>query len=122
MNDLQAPGADLARLVVGGFVGLAGLLFLAEPFVEPVTVGGLRVRMVGLSAATLAVGLDLGAVVFLRRGDRLVGLAHGVAGLGFSAFVLGLAVGSSALLFVGVFVVVGGTLFLVAETRRYGSG
>ena len=110
---------DAGPLVVGTFVGLAGLFFLAEPVVEPVAFGGLRVRMVALSAASLVVGLNLGAAVFLHRGQRLVGTAHGVAGVGFGAFLLGLAVGSGALLLAGVLVVVGGMLALAAQSRNY---
>lgn len=110
---------DLAPLVVGVFVGFAGLFFLAEPVVDPVTVGGLRFRMVALSALALVVGLNLGAVVFLARGKRLVGLAHGVAGVGFGTFLVGLALGSGTVLLAGVFVVVGGALALAAESRKY---
>ncbi|MFC7226538.1 hypothetical protein N0B31_03925 [Salinirubellus salinus] len=109
---------DAGPLVVGTFVGLAGLFFLVEPVVDPVAVGGLEVRMVGLSALSLVVGLNLGAAVFLSRGERLVGLAHGVAGVGFGAFLLGLAVGSGTLLLAGVLVVVGGMLALAAQSRN----
>ena len=110
---------DPAPLAVGAFVGLAGLLFLVEPVVDPLRLGGLRIRMVALSATALVVGLNLGAVVFLARGDRLVGLAHGVAGLGFGAFLAGLALGSGSVLLVGVLVVVGGALALAAESRNH---
>jgi hypothetical protein len=110
---------DPAPLVVGTFVGLAGVLFLAEPLVDPVAIGALRVRMVALSAVALVVGLILGAVVFLLRGNRLVGLAHGVAGVGFGAFLVGVALGSGTLLVVGVFVVAGGALALAAESRKH---
>jgi hypothetical protein len=110
---------DPAPLVVGGFVGLAGLLFLAEPVVDPVEVAGLRLPMFALSAVALVVGLDLGAVVFLVRGNRLVGLAHGVAGGGFTLFLLGGVLGSGILLLAGVLVVGGGALALAAESRRH---
>lgn len=108
---------DAGPLVVGTFVGLGGLFFLLEPVVAPVSVGGVDVRMVGLSALSLVVGLNLGAAVFLHRGQRLVGLAHGVAGVGFGAFLLGLAVGSGTLLLAGILVVVGGMLALAAQSR-----
>mgnify|MGYP006876430766 CR=1 FL=1 len=110
---------DAGPLLVGTFVGLAGLLFLIEPVVQPVSIGGLEVRMVALSAVSLVVGLNLGAVVFLYRGQRLVGMAHGVAGVGFGAFLVGLAVGSGTVIFIGVLVVVGGMLALAAQSRNY---
>lgn len=111
---------DLGPLVVGTFVGLAGLFFLLEPVVGPVALGDLQVRMVALSAVSLVVGLNLGAAVFLSRGQRLVGMAHGVAGVGFGAFLLGLAVGSGTLSLAGVLVVVGGMLALAAQSRNLG--
>lgn len=117
-GDLRLEDLDVGPLVVGTFVGLGGLFFLLEPVVDPVSVGGVDVRMVGLSALSLVVGLNLGAAVFLHRGQRLVGLAHGVAGLGFGAFLLGLAVGSGTLLLAGVLVVVGGMLALAAQSRN----
>jgi hypothetical protein len=110
---------DPGPLVVGAFVGLGGLFFLLEPVVDPIAVGGLKVRMVALSALSLVVGLNLGAAVFLHRGQRLVGMAHGVAGVGFGLFVVGLAVGSGNLLLAGVLVVVGGMLALAAQSREY---
>jgi hypothetical protein len=109
---------DAGPLVVGTFVGLGGLFFMLEPVVDPVSVGGVDIRMVGLSALSLVVGLNLGAAVFLYRGQRLVGVAHGVAGLGFGTFLLGLLVGSGTLLLAGVLVVVGGTLALAAQSRE----
>lgn len=115
---LSVGDLDVGPLVVGTFVGLGGLFFLLEPVVGPVPVAGVDVRMVGLSALSLVVGLNLGAAVFLYRGQRLVGMAHGVAGVGFGAFLLGLAVGSGTLLLGGVLVVVGGMLALAAQSRN----
>ncbi|MFB6173221.1 MAG: hypothetical protein ABEI39_01120 [Halobacteriales archaeon] len=103
---------------VGTLVGLAGLAFLLEPVVDPVAVGGLRVRPVALSAVVLAVGLSLGAVVFYRRGRRLFALAHGVFGLSWTAIVLGTALGSGTLLVAGVVLVIAGCGFLVSQARE----
>ncbi|WP_436928500.1 hypothetical protein [Halosimplex halobium] len=103
---------------VGTLVGLAGLVFLLEPFVGPVPVGGLRVRPVALSAAVLAVALLLGAVVFYRRGRRLFALAHAVFGLAWAAIVLGTATGSGTLLLGGVVLVIAGCGFLVSQARE----
>jgi hypothetical protein len=106
-------------------VGLAGLLFLLEAAVDPIAVGGLRIRPVALSAVSLALGLDVGAVVFLRRGRRLVGLAHAIGGAGFTALVVAVAIDSGTLAISAVLVLGGGVLFLAYEasrTRRDGRG
>jgi hypothetical protein len=109
---------DAGPVVVGCVVALAGLLFLAEPFVGPVAVGGADVPVGALSFVVLAVAFDLGAVVFYRRGQRTVALAHGVAGLGWTLVVVGPFVGGLPLLWLGIAVVVGGSAFLVVELAR----
>jgi hypothetical protein len=114
-----AENFDPARATVGVFVGLAGLLFLAEPFVSPVAIGGFRIRAVALSGVALAVGLDLGAVVFYRRGQSTVAMGHGVAGLGWTVLAVGPLLGGEAVLLVGVLVVVAGAVFLVTESRKW---
>jgi hypothetical protein len=115
---------DAGPAAVGTVVALAGLLFLAGPFLDPVPVGGVSVPVAAFSFVVLAVGLDLGAVVFYRRGQRTAALAHGVAGLGWTLLVAGPLVGSTGLLWLGVAVVVGGAAFLVVEVYggRRGSG
>jgi hypothetical protein len=100
-------------------MGLAGLFFLAEPFVDPVRIGALRIRLVALSGIALAVGLDLGAVVFYRRGQRTAALAHGVAGLGWTLVAVGPFLGGGSLLVAGVLVVIAGALFLAGEARKW---
>jgi len=109
---------DYASMVVGTFVGVAGLLFLAEPVVDPVAVGGAQVRMVALSVVVLTVGFALGAFVYLRRGERLIGLAHAIGAGGWGLVALAPAVGSSLVLFLGFAVLIGGALFLVTQARR----
>lgn len=122
--DLSARlrGLDYGPVVVGLIVGLAGLCFLLEPLVDPFAVGDVRVRPVAASAVLLALGLDVGAVVFLRRGRRLVGLAHAIGGAGFTALVVAVAIDSGTLAVSAVLVLGGGMLFLVWETRRTRSG
>jgi hypothetical protein len=116
----QSPeSAGVGRYVVGGFVGLAGLLLLAEPVVDPLAVGDARIPMFGLAGVALAIGLDLGAVVFYRAGQRTVAMAHGVAGLGWTFLAVGPMLGSGTLLVVGLVVVIGGVLFLAAESRKW---
>lgn len=122
-NEWLSPGIELStvdfgRLIVGGLVGLSGLLLLAEPIVDPVAVGSMRVPMFGLAAVTLATGLDIGAVVFYRRDRWTIAMAHGVAGLGWTFLAAAPLLGSETLLLVGLLVVVGGMLFLGAETRK----
>ena len=124
MSGSDAGIADRLReldpwpVAVGVLVGLAGLFFLLEGVVEPVPVGGFRVRPVALSAVLLALGLDLGAVVFLKRGRRLVGLAHAIGGAGFTALVVAVAFDSGTLAVSAVLVLGGGVLFLTYETYR----
>jgi predicted cation transporter len=102
---------------VGTVVGLAGLLFLLEPVAGPVAVGDLRVRPVALSAAVLAAGLCLGAVVFYRRGRRLFALAHGIFGVSWTGIVAGTVFGSGTLLLGSVVVLIAGCGFLVSQAR-----
>jgi hypothetical protein len=105
-------------VAVGVLVGLAGLLFLLEGVVDPFPVGEFRVRPVALSAVSLALGLDLGAVVFLGRGRRLLGLAHAIGGAGFTALVIAVAIDSGTLAVSAVLVLGGGILFITYETYR----
>jgi hypothetical protein len=115
-------GLDYGPVVVGLVVGLAGLCFLLEPVVDPFAVGDFRVRPVAVSAVLLALGLDVGAFVFLRRGRRLVGLAHAIGGVGFTALVVAVAIDSGTLAVSAVLVLGGGMLFLAWETRRTRTG
>jgi len=105
-------------VAVGLLVGLGGLLFLLEPVVDPVPIGGLVVRPVALSVVALAVGFSLGAVVFYRRGRRLFALAHGVFGLAWTALVVGTLVGTGWLVVAAVVLVVAGVGFLAGQARR----
>ncbi|MEF8841784.1 MAG: hypothetical protein V5A62_09195 [Haloarculaceae archaeon] len=115
---VRLRGLDYGSLGVGVVVGLAGLAFLLEPVVDPVAIGGFRVRPVAVSAVLLALGLDLGAFVFLRQGRRLVGLAHAIGGAGFTALVVAVAIDSGTLAVSAVLVLGGGMLFLVYEVHR----
>ena len=115
-------GLDYGPVVVGLVVGLAGLCFLLEPVVDPFAVGDFRIRPVAVSAVLLALGLDVGAFVFLRRGRRLVGLAHAIGGVGFTALVVAVAIDSGTLAVSAVLVRGGGMLFLAWETRRTRTG
>jgi len=109
---------DPAPLVVGGFMALAGLLFLAEPFVQPIPIDGVPVPIAALSFVTLALALDLGAILFYWQGERTAAIAHGVAGLGWTLVIFGPMLGSNALWLLGLAVVVGGAVFLFVEMAR----
>jgi len=109
---------DPASLVVGTIVGIAGLLLLLQPTVRVVTVLGTRVPTFVLSSGVLALGFAVGAPVYLRRGFRLRGIAHLIGAVGFGALFFAAGFDSLALLWLGLAVVIGGALFLVAETRN----
>jgi hypothetical protein len=116
-EDADDGGFDAASAAVGCCIGVGGVLFLAEPFVDPFAVGGTRVPAVFLSVVVVAAGLLFGAVVFLRRGLTRVGLAHAVAGGGWGLVVLGTLAASGPLLFAGFAVLVGGSVGLFAVAR-----
>lgn len=109
---------DYASLVVGAFVATSGALFLVEPYVDPLVFVGIRARPIALSAVALAAGLAIGAAVYFRRGRRMVGIAHAIGGVGWGLAVAGTVVAEGLLLFAGFAVVIGGSLFLVAESRK----
>ncbi|WP_247009927.1 hypothetical protein [Halorientalis litorea] len=108
---------DWPMLVVGLFVACGGVLFLAEPVVDPFQLGRASIRPMAASVVALTVGFGLGAVVFLRRGKRLVGIAHGIGAGGWGVVALGSAVGSGTALLLGFAVLLGGSVFLVTQAR-----
>ena len=110
-------GFDAASAAVGCCIGVGGILFLAEPFVDPLAVGDARVPAAFLSVVVVAAGLLFGAAVFLRRGLTRIGLAHAIAGGGWGLVVLGTLGASGPLLFAGFAVLVGGSVGLVAVAR-----
>lgn len=104
-------------LVVGAFVACAGVLMLAQPVVGRVDLGGVRIPAFLLSTGVLSAGFALGAIVYLRRGKRLVGIGHAVGAVGFGFLFVASGVGVVAL-WLGIAVLVGGALFLAAESRH----
>jgi hypothetical protein len=111
---------DPAPLVVGAFMALAGVLFLAEPFVPPLALGGTAVPVAAFSFLALAVALDLGAILFYWQGERTAAMVHGVAGLGWTLLMLGPALNSGAIWLLGLAVVIGGAVFLFVELYQRG--
>jgi len=108
---------DWPTLVVGLFVACGGVLFLAEPVVDPFRVGSASIRPMAASVVALTVGFALGGVVFVRRGKRLVGIAHGIGAAGWGFVALGSAVGNGTALLLGFAVLLGGSVFLVTQAR-----
>ncbi|WP_254535470.1 hypothetical protein [Halomarina litorea] len=114
--------ADLSTLdpwplVVGAFVACAGLLMLGQPVLGRVALGGVRLPAFLLSTGVLSAGFALGALVYLRRGKRLVGIGHAVGAVGFGFLFVASGVGVVAL-WLGIAALVGGALFLAGESRR----
>lgn len=109
---------DPAPAVVGTLMALAAALFLVEPLVDPISLGGEAVPVVAFSFVALAVALDAGAVLFYWQGERTAAAVHGVAGAGWTLLVLGPAVGSGPVWFLGLAVVIGGAVFLFVEASR----
>ncbi|GGN93109.1 MULTISPECIES: hypothetical protein [Haloarcula] len=104
-------------VAVGSLVGLSGLLYLLVPVVGPVSLGGLSVSVVALSAVVLTLGFSLGFVVFARRGHRLFAAAHGIFAVAWALLALGPFLGSGPVLIAGVVVLVAGVGFLVTQGR-----
>jgi len=105
------------RTVVGSLVGLAGLLFLAQPVTGPIDVGGVPIQPAAASPVVLAIGFAFGAVVFYRQGRRLFAAAHAVFAVALAGIVGGVATGSDWLLVVGIGALVGGSGWLVTQAR-----
>ena len=116
--DADSRDIDGPSIAIGVLIACAGGLFLLEPVLDPVRVFGLAIRPIALSAIFLTSGFGLGAVLYGRRGRRLIGIAHAIAAMGFGLLAGAMAVGSQVLLFGGVVVLVGGSAFLVAQTSR----
>jgi hypothetical protein len=109
---------DPAPLVVGALMALAAVLFLAQPFVAPIPLGGVDVPIAAFSFVALAVALDVGAVLFYWQGEETAAMVHGVAGLGWTLLVVGTALGGGLLWLLGLAVVIGGAVFLFVEMSR----
>ncbi|WP_435197116.1 hypothetical protein [Natronomonas sp. EA1] len=118
MTDERGRWPDPASIVVALFVGAAGMLFLVEPVVDPFQFGSLRVRPVALAALVFTVGMLLGAGIYLRRGNRLVGLGHAVVGVSWGLIVAGTAFASELVFYAGIVLLVAGLGWLVTEARE----
>lgn len=117
-SDDRAVDLDPLGIAVGSVVGCAGVLFLAQPFVGTIDVGGAAVPAFVLSAGVLGLGFAVGAVGFRYRGERRIAAGHAVGAVAWLALFLGGSVGSQALVVLGVVAVVAGALFLADAARR----
>jgi len=112
------PEVDPAPLAVGALVGLAGALVLLQPL-GPLRLAGRAVQPVVASTVPLTAGFGLGGVVYLRRGRRLIGLAHAVGAAGWGLVSLAAGLGSVVVLWMGLAVVIGGAVAVAARSRHY---
>jgi hypothetical protein len=112
---------DPFGVVVGSVVGLAGALFIAQPIVGTVPVGGAEIPAFVLAAGVLGVGFGVGSAGFTHRGQIRLAAGHGVAAVAWLALFLGASVGSQGLVVAGVVAIVAGSLFLADSLRRRGS-
>ena len=83
------------------------------------SIGSVRARPVALSTVVLAAGFCLGAPVFLRRGRRLFGAAHGIFGVAWAGVAVGTAARSGAIVIGAVVLVVAGAGVLVVRARQW---
>lgn len=109
---------ERAPLVIAACIGVGALLFLAEPVVEARTVAGLEFSPIVPSALVLAFGLLVGASVYVRRGERSLGYAHGIGGVGWLFVLLGTLLSSTTLLVAGAGVLGVGAVTLVVLVFR----
>ncbi len=129
--DGDGPGSDAAPdgivgrldplgVVVGAVVGAAGLLFLAQPYVDRVPVGGARIPAFVLAAGVLGLGFAVGAAGFWYRGQTRLAVGHALGAGAWLTLFAGASVGSGPLVVAGVVVVIAGALFLADSLRRRG--
>lgn len=109
---------DPLGVAVGSVVGVAGMLFLAQPFVGDVRVGGAPIPAFVLSAGVLGLGFGIGAIGFARRGRGRLSAGHAVGALAWLALFVGGSVGSEVLVVAGVVLIVAGALALADSLRR----
>lgn len=109
---------DLAPVLIGACIGLGGLLFLIEPVISPVSVVGIDVRPMTLSAIALSAGLLGGGLLYAVRRRRMLAVAYGVGGVGWALVVFGHLLATETLLWTGIAVLVVGSVGLVAGVVR----
>lgn len=117
-NDPTGRGVDPAPLVIVTCLGVGVALFLADPFVDPITVSEVDFEFSVLAAIVFAVGLFIGSSVYVRQGKRRLGFVHAVGSLGWLLLVIGTAFSSRIALAAGGGALVFGAAALVLMTWR----
>ncbi|MFO7926715.1 MAG: hypothetical protein ACQET5_13490 [Halobacteriota archaeon] len=117
-NDPTRREIAAAPLVIVACLGVGVVLFLADPFVDPITVSGTDFEFTVLAAIVFAVGLFIGSSVYVRQGRRRLGFVHAVGSLGWLLLVIGTAFSSTVALAAGGGALVFGAAALVLMTWR----
>jgi hypothetical protein len=112
------PTVDRAPLVIVGSLGVGIGLFLANPFVDPVTVSGAELGLGGLAAVVVSLGLLVGGLSYASQGRIRLGVVHAVGGLGWLSVVVGATLSSAVALAVGGGALVAGAGALLFLTWR----
>lgn len=108
----------LAPLLIVGGLGAGLVLFFADPFVDPVGVGGTAIALRDVSAFVFAGGLFGGSGMYLREGNRTLGAVHALAGLGWVLLGIGGMRSNDVLFAVGGGALVAGAIALIVLVRR----
>jgi hypothetical protein len=109
---------DLAPLVIVGSLTGGILLFLANPFVDPISVADVDVAFRNVSAFVFAVGLFTGAGVYAGQGKTLLGAVHALGAFGWVSLALGTILSNDWLLIGGGGLLMTGAAGLVGLTWR----
>jgi hypothetical protein len=117
-NDPTQRELNPAPLIIVTCLGVGLVLFLADPFVDPITVSGTAVELGVLAALVFAVGLFVGSGIYVRQGKPRLGLVHAAGSLGWLLLVVGTAFSNRAALVAGGGVLLLGALSLVVMTWR----
>lgn len=111
-------GVNLAPLVIVGSLGAGLALFFAEPYVESISIAGVELELRTVSALVFASGLFTGSGIYLRQGNRSLGMVHALAALGWVLLGIGGIRSNDTLFAVGGGALVAGVIALVVLVRR----
>ena len=109
---------DPAALVIVGSLGAGTVLFLLNPFVDPVRALGTELEFRTIAALVFSVGLFTGSGAYARRGDRSLAAVHALGALGWVLLALGSILVNDALLVAGAISLVAGLSALIALVWR----
>ncbi len=109
---------DPAPLVIVGSLGVGVALFVADVFVEPVTVFGTVLELRSLSALVFSLGLFAGSSVYFRQGRGLLASVHALGALGWVLLAFGAIRSNDTLLAAGAGALVAGAVTLLLLVWR----